>query len=128
MQAATQYWVGGDNLLASQASDIGELHIQRDPVSSFKMGLSVMAHSLIPAIVKQRQGDFWVWGHPGLQSKFQNSQGYIEKPRLWEKKEILNMIENTADVYICRPYAHIYWNVYTLFYPETFYDLHSPLK
>jgi hypothetical protein len=26
----------------------------------------------------------WVWGQPGLQSKFQKSQGYTEKP--WLKK------------------------------------------
>jgi hypothetical protein len=37
---------------------------------------------LIPALGRQRQADFWVWGQPGLQSKFQNSQGYTEKPCL----------------------------------------------
>jgi hypothetical protein len=26
--------------------------------------------------------DFWVWGQPGLQSEFQDSQGYTEKPYL----------------------------------------------
>jgi hypothetical protein len=26
--------------------------------------------------------DFWVWGQPGLQSEFQDSQGYTEKPCL----------------------------------------------
>jgi hypothetical protein len=25
------------------------------------------------------QVDFWVWGQPGLQSEFQDSQGYTEK-------------------------------------------------
>ena len=34
---------------------------------------------------KQRQADFWVWGQLGLQSEFQDSQGYTEKPCL-EKK------------------------------------------
>ena len=34
---------------------------------------------LIPAIERQRQADFWVWGQP---SEFQDSQGYIEKPCL----------------------------------------------
>ena len=29
-----------------------------------------------------RQVDFWVRGEPGLQSKFQDSQGYTEKPSL----------------------------------------------
>ena len=27
-------------------------------------------------------GSLWVWGQPGLQSKFQDSQGYTEKPCL----------------------------------------------
>ena len=34
---------------------------------------------LIPALRRQRQADFWVQGQPGLQSEFQNSQGYAEK-------------------------------------------------
>ena len=28
---------------------------------------------------RQRQADFWVQGQPGLQSEFQDSQGYTEK-------------------------------------------------
>jgi hypothetical protein len=40
---------------------------------------------LIPALRRQRQADFWVRGQPGLQSEFQDSQGYTEKPCL--KKE-----------------------------------------
>jgi hypothetical protein len=35
---------------------------------------------LIPALRRQRQADFWVLGQPGLQSEFQDSQGYTEKP------------------------------------------------
>jgi hypothetical protein len=35
--------------------------------------------SLIPALGRQRQADFWVWGQPGLQSEFQDSQSYTEK-------------------------------------------------
>jgi hypothetical protein len=34
---------------------------------------------LIPAPGRQRQADFWVWGQPGLQSEFQDIQGYTEK-------------------------------------------------
>jgi hypothetical protein len=34
---------------------------------------------LIPALRRQRQADFWVRGQPGLQSEFQDSQGYTEK-------------------------------------------------
>jgi hypothetical protein len=41
---------------------------------------------LIPALGRQRQADFWVRGQPGLQSEFQDSQGYTEKPCL-EKTE-----------------------------------------
>jgi hypothetical protein len=42
---------------------------------------------LIPALRRQRQEDFWVRGQPGLQSEFQDSQGYTEKPSLREKKK-----------------------------------------
>jgi hypothetical protein len=37
---------------------------------------------LIPTLGRQRQADFWVLGQAGLQSEFQNSQGYTEKPCL----------------------------------------------
>ena len=37
---------------------------------------------LIPALRRQRQADFWIGGQPGLQSEFQDSQGYTEKPCL----------------------------------------------
>jgi hypothetical protein len=37
---------------------------------------------LIPALGRQRQADSWVCGQPGLQSEFQDSQGYTEKPCL----------------------------------------------
>jgi hypothetical protein len=42
---------------------------------------------LIPAFGRQRQVDFWVRGQPGLQSEFQDSQGYTEKPCLEKPKE-----------------------------------------
>ena len=42
---------------------------------------------LIPALGRQRQADFWVQGQPGLQSEFQYSQGYTEKPCLEKRKE-----------------------------------------
>jgi hypothetical protein len=45
---------------------------------------------LITALGRQRQADFWVRGKPGLQSEFQDSQGYTEKPcleKLKKKKE-----------------------------------------
>jgi hypothetical protein len=42
---------------------------------------------LIPALGRQRQVDFWVWGQPGLQSEFQDSQSYTEKPCLQKQKQ-----------------------------------------
>jgi hypothetical protein len=42
---------------------------------------------LIPALGRQRQANFWVRGQPGLQSEFQDSQGYTEKTCL--KKPII---------------------------------------
>jgi hypothetical protein len=42
---------------------------------------------LIPALGRQRQADFWVQGQPGLQSEFQDSQGYTEKPCLENTKK-----------------------------------------
>jgi hypothetical protein len=41
---------------------------------------------LIPALGRQRQADFWVQGQPGLQSEFQDSQGYTQKPYLGKPK------------------------------------------
>lgn len=39
----------------------------------------------------ETHGSLWVWGHPSLHSKFQDSQGYVEKPYLKKKmgREIL---------------------------------------
>ena len=42
---------------------------------------------LIPALGRQRQADFRVQGQPGLQSEFQDSQGYTEKPCLEKPKK-----------------------------------------
>jgi hypothetical protein len=42
---------------------------------------------LIPALQRQRQVGFWVWGQPGLQSEFQDSQGFTEKPCLKKPKK-----------------------------------------
>jgi hypothetical protein len=48
---------------------------------------------LIPALGRQRHADFWVWGQPGLQSKFQDSQGYTEKPCLEKPKKKKKYLE-----------------------------------
>jgi hypothetical protein len=45
---------------------------------------------LIPALGSQRQVDFWVRGQPGLQSEFQDSQGYTEKPCLKNQNKQTN--------------------------------------
>ena len=37
---------------------------------------------LFPALRRQRQADFWARVQPGLQSEFQESQKYTEKPCL----------------------------------------------
>ena len=43
--------------------------------------------SLILALGRQKQVDFWVWGQPGIQSEFQDSQDYTEKPYLKKQKK-----------------------------------------
>ena len=42
---------------------------------------------VIPALRRQRQADFRVRGQPDLQSEFQDSQGYTEKPCLKKTKQ-----------------------------------------
>ena len=42
--------------------------------------------SLIPTLGRQRWEDFRVPGQPGLQTEFQDSQGYTEKPCLEKPK------------------------------------------
>jgi hypothetical protein len=45
-------------------------------------GIQFKSTPLIPALGRQRQANFGVRGQPGLQSEFQDSQGYTEKPCL----------------------------------------------
>jgi hypothetical protein len=48
----------------------------------------VVAHTFNPSTwERQRQGNFSVRGQPGPQSKFQDSQGYTEKPCEKPKKK-----------------------------------------
>jgi hypothetical protein len=42
---------------------------------------------LIPTLRRQRQVYFWIQGQSGLQSEFQDSQGYTEKPCLKKQKQ-----------------------------------------
>jgi hypothetical protein len=51
-----------------------------------KPGRMLWSTPLIPALRRQRQVDFWVQGQPGLQSEFQDSQDYTEKPYLEKNK------------------------------------------
>jgi hypothetical protein len=49
------------------------------PLSAILL-LKIWGTPLIPALGRQRQADFWVRGQSGLQSEFQDSQSYTEKP------------------------------------------------
>jgi hypothetical protein len=55
---------------------------------------------LIPALGRQRQVDFWVRGQSGLQSEFQDSQSYTEKPCLEKQKKKQKQIYIYVYVYI----------------------------
>jgi hypothetical protein len=57
---------------------------------------------LIPALWRQRQADFFVRGQPGLQSEFQDSQSYTEKPCLKKqnKTKKQNKQTNKKEVHI----------------------------
>lgn len=108
MQAATQWKVVGDSLLASQASGIGELHNQREPVSSFKFGQSEVVHALIPAV--------------GNQGEVQDYNPALKKKK---KKGSWNVIENEANVYLSPSYAYLYWNVYASVFYNTLYLIYT---
>jgi hypothetical protein len=69
------------------------------------------AHLLIPALGRQRQADFWVRGQPGLQSEFQDSQGYIEKPCL-EKTNNNNNNNKTKCMLL---FTYIFNNIFIWF-------------
>ena len=47
-------------------------------------GWAVVAHTFSPSTQRQSQA---VGGQPGLQSKFQDSQGYTEKPCIQKSKQ-----------------------------------------
>jgi hypothetical protein len=57
----------------------------------------VVAHAFNPTTREAEQADFWVRGQPGLQSEFQDSQSYTEKPCLGEKKK-KKKLETTTTV------------------------------
>jgi hypothetical protein len=65
-----------------------------------KQSRAVAAHAFNPSTWEAEAGDFWVQGQPGLQSEFQDSQGYTEKPCLEKpqkkEKENKNVSHNTC--------------------------------
>jgi hypothetical protein len=62
-------------------------------------GLGGWCTPLIPALGRQRQSDFWVRGQPGLQSEFQDSQGYTEKPCLKKPKPNKQINKQTKRIF-----------------------------
>jgi hypothetical protein len=77
---------------------------------------------------KQRPADFWVRGQPGLQSEFQDSQGYTEKPcleipkwpELGDEAEVGHSAENSAHnpAWGCRLVTGGVPNYYTAEHPS----------
>jgi hypothetical protein len=61
---------------------------------------------LIPALGRQRQVNFWVRGQPGLQSEFQDSQGYTEKPCLKQTNKQTN--KQTKSTFLARPLTPVF--------------------
>jgi hypothetical protein len=53
----------------------------------FKLDQAWWRTPLKPALGRQKQADFLVRGQPRLQSEFQDSQGYTEKPYLEKPKK-----------------------------------------
>jgi hypothetical protein len=65
-----------------------------------------VAHAFNP---RQRQADFWVWGQPGLQSEFQDSQGYTDKPCLKKPKQTNKKSYLFLIMYMCvLSWLHVY--------------------
>jgi hypothetical protein len=67
--------------------------------------LGVVAHTFNPSTWEAEAGDFWVQGQPGLQSEFQDSQGYTEKPYLEKQKttnkqQQQNQLFSTMQIYL----------------------------
>jgi hypothetical protein len=67
---------------------------------------------LIPALRGQRQVYLWVRGQPGLQSEFQGSQGYTEKPCLETKN---NKTINLSNVGFSKIFIQVLKYIYRTF-------------
>jgi hypothetical protein len=66
--------------------------------------------TFLPALGRQRQVDFWVRGQPGLQSEFQDSQGYTEKPCLEKKKKKKKQPTFYLDFHLCSDFILTFLN------------------
>jgi hypothetical protein len=55
---------------------------------------------IISALGRQEQVDFWVQGQPSLQSEFQDSQGYTEKPHIREGKKNRLLSQSTDNKFL----------------------------
>ena len=79
---------------------------------------------LILALGRQRQVDFWVPGQPELQSEFQDSQGYTEKPCLGNQKQT----NKQKCLYISSILKNIYWFLCACMFCEHISVYHMPDK
>jgi hypothetical protein len=87
-------------------------------------GQGVVAQPLIPALGRLRQADFWVRDQPGLQSEWQDSQGYTEKPCLKKQsKQTKNSFKGLLTAY---PYRHIGHHLSACVCPGKQFPQHCP--
>jgi hypothetical protein len=63
------------------------LHNLTENSEFFHMSYNFAINFPVIRIFFQRQADFWVWVQQGLQSEFQENQGYTEKPCLKTNKQ-----------------------------------------
>jgi hypothetical protein len=74
--------------------------LQKQGVSKPNLSWTWWRMPLIPALGRQGQADFWVRGQLGLQSEFQDSQGYTEKPCLKKQKQKTKIKTQLVDLYL----------------------------